>query len=181
MLPPAARCFDPRSRQSLELAETAAQLALAEHRLAIIDPAPALVEFLAICWSSLLLDHDAPRSEQRLVGPAVYFPTEAYTPPVLPIGGLSTAEVVAAYVDAAPVAANSSYLDRIPLRSYRDPPGLWRRSVPLPLGCQGAAGAERRQVFEAKARALPSAEYLSAWYRKLRADWWRRYAIHRFI
>jgi hypothetical protein len=47
--------------------------------------------------------------------------------------------------------------------------------------CKGAVGAKRRQAFEARSRALPLGEFLSAWYRNLRADWWRRYTLHRFL
>jgi hypothetical protein len=36
-------------------------------------------------------DYDAPRDKPRLIGPSVYFPTDVFTAPVLPIGGATSA------------------------------------------------------------------------------------------
>jgi hypothetical protein len=68
ILPPVLQLFDPRLRQVRELDRHAARQAVAEHKLAIIDPAPW--DLVAIAWWARVRDHDARRDRPRLVGPA---------------------------------------------------------------------------------------------------------------
>src|SRR5260221_10923401 len=96
------------------------------------------------------------------------------------VAGLSTSEALRLYVDAAPVKATAAP-DRLPIRDHRYPPGAWRRAVALPAACQGPNAADRQRDFEARVRALPSPEWLAHWYRRIRADWWRRYSVHAFL
>jgi hypothetical protein len=105
MLLPPVLLFDPRSRSTCELDPVAAATAIAEHRMAIVNPAPAHAELLALAWACLQPDPEAPQSEPRLVGPQIYFDPSGFTAPVLPIGGVTVGEALAAYVDAAPVGA----------------------------------------------------------------------------
>ena len=74
--------WDPRLRRVREVDRHAAQQAVAEHRLALVDPAP--FDLVMTCWWSLRPDHDAPRDQPRLVGPSVYFDPSGFTAPVLP-------------------------------------------------------------------------------------------------
>ena len=156
--------FDLRARRTAELDRPEARQALALHRFALLDP-PLTLELVAVAWWSMQFDHDAPRDQPRMIGPAVYFDPCAYTAPVLPIGGLSTSEALAAYIGAAPVNAKYTSLlppaesearfqfaDRISLRQYRDPPGLWRRTVALPAMFR----QETLTAFKMRVRALPS-------------------------
>jgi hypothetical protein len=45
----------------------------------------------------------------------------------------------------------------------------------------GPGAADRRKAFEAKIRVLPWLEWLAAWYRRQRAQWWCRFAVHRLF
>jgi hypothetical protein len=57
---------------------------VAEHWLAIIDPAPW--DLAATAWWALCPDYGAPRDQ-----PAIYFDPSGFTAPVLPIGGVTAA------------------------------------------------------------------------------------------
>jgi hypothetical protein len=73
---------------------------------------------------------------------------------------------------------------RSSVRQFRQPPtALWRRSVGAPRFNypRYPEHFELWQRFEMRLRALPDPHGLARWYRWLRAGWWTRFALARFL
>jgi hypothetical protein len=103
-------------------------------------------------------------------------------------GGLPAREAIAAYMAGAPVPLSADESVTVPtrlsVRRYSQPPAtLWRRTVPAPRlnYPRYPEHHEKWQRFEMQLRLPPGPTYLANWCRRQRADWWRRFALFRFL
>lgn len=167
MLPP-VRLYDPLRKVVVILDRQAAR-DVRGRRLAIADPLDG--EF------GLMLRCHMRRGREVYAGPAVYFDPAAFAEPVLPRGGRSAAQATAAYLRAAPVPITVP-TGRLQVQLYqRRPAPTWRR-VPQ---CGARVGAGAPRALRGRAMRDAGAAVLRRWYLDVRAAWWQRYAVHRFV